>query len=387
MAQVGGLRKFVSPEVIFGRGARKLAGRYAQQYEASKALIVTDKEVIEAGWLKDIVESLEEVHIPYKVFSDVTPNPRATEVMEGAEIFNREGCNIIISIGGGSPMDCAKGIGIVSSNNKINITNFEGVDKIHTPVPPLIFVPTTAGTSADVSQFCIISNLEEQVKIAIVSKAIVPDVALIDPETTTTMDPYLTACTGIDALVHAIEAFVSIGNGPLTDMYAIEGIKLVWNNLPKLLQDINNIELREKMMLGSMKAGLAFSNASLGAVHAMAHSLGGFLDLPHGECNAMLLDHVINFNFDVVPERFLVVADTIGVDARGLNSKEIKSRIIKSISDFKIGAGITKQLKQKGVSSSEIPELSKKAIKDACMLTNPKKATKRDLEVVFEEAM
>lgn len=387
MLQSKGLRKFVSPEIIFGNGARKLVGRYAQQYEASKALIVTDEKVIEAGWLQDTLEGLDEVNIPYKVFSHVTPNPRATEVMEGAEIYNKEGCDIIVSVGGGSPMDCAKGIGIVSSNNNINILNFEGVDKIQAPVPPLIFIPTTAGTSADVSQFCIISDRNEHVKLAIVSKAIVPDVALIDPVTTTTMDSYLTACTGIDALVHAIEAFVSVGNGSLTDMYALEGIKLVWHNLPELLKDIQNIELREKMMLGSMKAGLAFSNASLGAVHAMAHSLGGFLDLPHGECNAMLLDHVINFNFDSVPERYKIIAETIGLNTRGLNNTELKNRILKTILNFKLNAGIKNQLRQKGVTSSEVSELSKKAIKDACMLTNPRKATKRDLEVVFEEAM
>ncbi len=387
MSQVKGLRKFVTPEIIFGVEARKLAGRYAMQYGASKALIVTDKEVIEAGWLQDVIESLDEVGIAYQVFSNVTPNPRATEVMEGAEIFNREGCDIIISVGGGSPMDCAKGIGIVSSNKNLNIVNFEGVDKINSPVPPFIFIPTTAGSSSDVSQFCIISNRDDFVKIAIVSKAIVPDVALIDPETTITMDPYLTACTGIDAFVHAIEAFVSIGSGPLTDMYAIEGMKLVWQNLPALLKDINNVELREKLMLGSMKAGLAFSNASLGAVHAMSHSLGGFLDLAHGECNAMLLDHVINYNYDVIPERYKVIAEIIGIDIRGLNNNEIKKGILKTVAEFKVGAGITKQLKQKGVSSSEIPELSGKAIKDACMLTNPKKASKRDLEVIFEEAM
>ena len=199
-----------------------MAGRYAQQFSASKVLVVTDRGVIEAGWLADIRQSLEDAGIPYHVFSNVTPNPRAAEVMEGAEVYGREGCNVIVAIGGGSPMDCAKGIGMVSSNN-MNILKFEGVDKIQMPVPPLILIPTTAGTSADVSQFCIISNRDELVKIAIISKALVPDVTLIDPGTTTTMDSYLTACTGIDALVHAIEAFVSTASGPLTDMHAIEG--------------------------------------------------------------------------------------------------------------------------------------------------------------------
>ena len=386
MSYLLNLRKFVAPEIIFGAGARKLVGKYAQQFSASKVLVVTDSGVMAAGWLGDVQQCLEEAGMSYQVFSNVTPNPRSTEVMEGAEVYRSEGCDVIVAIGGGSPMDCAKGIGIVSSNHN-DILSFEGVDKIQTPVPPLIFIPTTAGTSADVSQFCIISNQGELVKIAIVSKAIVPDVALIDPETTITMNAYLTACTGMDALVHAIEAFVSIGSGALTDMYALGAIKLIQQNLAKLLKDPDNAELRERIMLGSMQAGLAFSNASLGAVHAMAHSLGGLLDLPHGECNAMLLDHVINFNFDVAPERYSMIAEAMGIDHRGLSSKGIRDRLITSVSALKHEVGIINQLRQKGVKTSDLPELSKKAIKDACMLTNPRKATQKDIEIVYEEAM
>ena len=386
MSDLLNLRKFVSPELIFGSGARKLAGRYARQFLASKVLLVTDEGIIKAGWLTDVEESLNEAGVPYHVFSNVTPNPRVDEVMKGAEIYRDHGCDIIIAIGGGSPMDCAKGIGMVCSNN-MHILEFEGVDKIHTPVPPMIFIPTTAGTSADVSQFCIISNKDELVKIAIISKAIVPDIALIDPETTTTMDPYLTACTGIDALVHAIEAFVSIGSGALTDAYAIEAIKLVNQNLPTLLRNQANVELRESIMLASMKAGLAFSNASLGAVHAMAHSLGGFLDLPHGECNALLLNHVINYNYDSAMEKFRVIAEAMGIDTRGLTGRMIKEQLMTRISILKSDVGITNQLKAKGVKTSDTQELARKAVRDACMLTNPQKANRRDLEVIYEEAM
>jgi alcohol dehydrogenase class IV len=356
------LRKFVAPEIIFGAGSRKLAGRYAQQFLASKVLVVTDEGVIAAGWLDDVEQSLQEAGGPYHVFSHVTPNPRSTEVMAGAEIYKTKGCDVIVSIGGGSPMDCAKGIGIVSSNGG-NILDFEGVDKIQMPVPPLIFIPTTAGSSADVSQFCIISNRDELIKIAIVSKAIIPDVALIDPETTITMDPYLTACTGIDTLVHAIEAFVSTGSGALTDMYALNAIKLIRQNLAGVIRDPDNVELREKIMLGSMEAGLAFSNASLGAVHAMAHSLGGFLDMPHGECHALTLEHVINFNFSVAPERVRMIAEAMGVDTRGLTEKQIKARLMASITTLKGEVGITNQLRHRGVKSSDIPNCLKKPLK------------------------
>lgn len=386
MSNLLNLRKFVAPEIIFGDGSRHLTGQYARQFGARKVLIVTDPGVIKAGWLVDIQKSIENVGLPYIVFSNVSPNPRSYEAEAGAEIFTSEGCNIIVSVGGGSPMDCAKAIGIIVTNKK-SILTFEGVDKIVVPVPPLIFIPTTAGTSADVSQFCIISDRQELVKKAIVSKAVVPDVSLIDPETTTTMDSYLTACTGVDALVHAIEAYVSTGSGPLTDSYAEEAISLVYNYLPKLLKDQNNIGYREKVMLASMKAGLAFSNAILGAVHAMAHSLGGYLDLAHGECNALLLEHVINFNFEASTEKFTRIAQLMEIDTRGLKSKEVKNKLITTVLQLKKNVGITEQLEKKGVKLTDIPNLSAKAIKDACMITNPRKANIDDLGTIYREAL
>jgi alcohol dehydrogenase class IV len=187
--------------------------------------------------------------------------------------------------------------------------------------------------------------------------------------------------------VHAIEAYVSKGSGPLTDTYALDAIKLIYENLGPLLSDPGDRVRREKIMLGSMKAGLAFSNAILGAVHAMAHSLGGFLDLAHGECNAMLLDHVVNFNFDAVPEKYTHIAQALNIDTRGMNSSEIKKRLLETIRAFKHSVGITRQLNAMGVKTTDITVLSKKAIKDACMLTNPRKVTHRDIEVIFEEAM
>lgn len=386
MSDLSNLRKFVAPEIIFGNGARKLSGKYVRQLGGRKVLIVTDPGVIAAGWLAEVQKSIEETGIPYAVFADVSPNPRSEEVARGTDVYKTEGCNMIVSVGGGSPMDCAKGIGIMATNNK-HILNFEGVDKIQIPIPPLVFIPTTAGTSADVSQFAIITNKEELVKIAIVSKAVVPDVALIDPETTQTMDNYLTACTGMDALVHAIEAFVSTGSGPMTDLYALEAIRLVSQNLPLLLQDPTNAHLREQIMLASMKAGLAFSNAILGAVHAMAHSLGGFLDLPHGECNALLLDHVVNFNYSHSPERFKIIAEYMGLDIRGLNSTEIKTKLQLAIRDLRNRVGITDALEHRGVSISDIPQLSSKAIQDACMLTNPRVPNVDDIKTIYKEAL
>ncbi len=382
---VSSLRKFVSPEIIFGAGARHAAANYARNFGARKVLLVSDPGVVAAGWVADIQQHLEGQGIPCVTFTAVSPNPRAEEVAAGAELYAEQQCNVIVAVGGGSPMDCAKGIGIVSAHGG-SILDFEGVDTIRVSIPPLVFIPTTAGTSADVSQFAIITDKQAMMKISIVSKAVVPDVALIDPETTATMDPFLTACTGVDALVHAIEAFVSTGAGPLTDMHALDAIRLLNTNLVALVNNPLDIKLREQVMLGSMKAGLAFSNAILGAVHAMSHSLGGFLDLPHGLCNAMLLEHVIDFNYRHAEDRFKVVADAMGLDLRGLNSAEIRQRLMARVIGLKSDVGLTQGLAESGVSLSDIPVLSRKALSDPCIVTNPRKSNQRDVEAVYEEA-
>ncbi|WP_415905774.1 alcohol dehydrogenase-like regulatory protein ErcA [Neptuniibacter sp. QD48_55] len=359
---------------------------YAKNFGARKVLVVSDPGVQEAGWVKEISDLLLDEEIEHVVFDDVSANPRAEEVMAGAQVYQEHGCNVIVAVGGGSPMDCAKGIGIVSANGK-HILDYEGIDTIHLPIPPLIFIPTTAGTSADVSQFAIISDPVEKVKISIVSKAVVPDVALIDPETTMTMDPFLSACTGIDALVHAIEAFVSTGAGPLTDMHALDAMRLINDNIVTLVEQPKDIHLREQVMLGSMKAGLAFSNAILGAVHAMAHSLGGYKDLPHGLCNAILLEHVIDFNYSEAEDRFKVVAETMGVATKGLNTSQIQVALRNKVVQLKQDVGLDQKLKENGVNIVDIPVLSDHALQDPCILTNPRKSNKRDVEVVYEEAL
>lgn len=380
------LRKFVAPEFIFGDGARKLAGQYAVNLGARKVLLVSDPGVIAAGWLDDIVSSLEKERLEVTVFSSVAPNPKAEEVMTGAEVYGKENCNSIVALGGGSPMDCAKGIGIVSTNGR-HILSFEGVDKVEAPMPPLICIPTTAGSSADVSQFCIITNSRDKVKVAIASKAVIPDLALIDPIMTTTMNPYLTACTGMDALTHAIEAFVSTGSSVITDMHAMECIRLVSSNIAATVRNPNDIELRSKMMYGSLLAGLAFSNAILGAVHAMAHSLGGMFDLPHGECNSILLDHVMDYNFSSVSDRYFKIGEAMGLDLTGMNSSTKKKSILSYVSKLKKSIGIGNSLSQIGVKPSDIPGLAQNALKDVCIYTNPRKASKRDIEAIYKEAL
>jgi alcohol dehydrogenase len=379
------LRKFVSPETIFGVGAVDLAGQYAGKFGISKPLVVTDAGVVAAGWATRVMDSLAAFDIEGVIFSDSTPNPKAAEVMAGVAAYFAGECDGIVAVGGGSPMDCAKGIGIVVSNGG-HILDYEGVDKIIVPMPPLICIPTTAGTSADVSQFAIINDTDRKTKIAIISKTIIPDVALIDPQTLTTKSPYLIACTGMDALAHAVEAFVSSAHSAMTDVHALEAIRLVHGNLLESIRHPEDMELKAKTMMGSMQAGLAFSNASLGAVHAMAHSLGGYKDLPHGECNALLLPHVVDFNFTAAPERYRIIAESMGLDPRGMNDQEVRTWLIESMTGLRNALGIRERLGSKGIRPDDIPVLSDKAVLDPCLITNPKTANKRDIQIIYEEA-
>ena len=386
METILNLRKFVMPEVIFGKGYRKLAGQYAEKFSLKKVLLVTDKGIIENGWVEDVVKSLDELGIEYILFTELTPNPKDFEVMLGAESFKNNRCDGIIAIGGGSPMDLAKGVGIISTNGGM-IVDYKGVDMITKAIPPMIFIPTTAGTSADVSQFGIISDTKKKIKVAIVSKNIIPDVALIDYETTLTMNNYLTACTGIDAFTHAIEAYVSKVSSPLTDIHAIEAINIIYNYLPLIIKEPDNLQYREKLMFASMEAGFAFSNAILGAVHAMAHSLGGLLDLPHGECNGILLNHVVDFNYSSTPDKFNKISEVIGIKMHNYNSQEKKLILFYKLQELKESIGIIKSLKELGVRESDIPLLAHNALNDACIITNPREAAKEDIEKIFYKAM
>lgn len=380
------LRKFVAPEIIFGLGALELVGQYAAKFGIARPMIVSDAGVISAGWSKKVLDNLAAMHITGILFSDLSPNPRAKEVMNGVRIFHEEQCDGLIAVGGGSPMDCAKGIGIVASNAG-HILDYEGVDKISIPTPPLICIPTTAGTSADVSQFAIINDTTRMTKIAIISKTIIPDLALIDPQTLLTASPHLTACTGMDALTHAIEAFVSNAQSAMTDVHALEAIRLIHGSLVKSLENPEDLEFHAQTMLGSLQAGLAFSNASLGAVHAMAHSLGGYKDLPHGECNAILLPHVVNYNFSAAPRRFTIIAQTMGLNTQGMTETAIQEWLVNAIISLGQAVGIRDTLKNKGVVSRDIPVLAAKAALDPCLVTNPKDITQSDLEAIYKKAI
>jgi alcohol dehydrogenase class IV len=380
------LRKFVVPEFIFGPGARKLVGQYARNMGARKVMVVSDPGVIASGWTGEVQSILQNEGLPSVLFQNVTSNPRATEVMAGAEVYQDEHCNVIVSVGGGSVIDCAKGIGVVSSNRR-DILTFEGVDQIPVPMPPLVCIPTTGGSGADVSQFAILTDMDRKIKIAIISKALVPDLSLLDPLTLTTMPSDLSASTGMDALTHAVEAFVSIAHSPITDLHALEAVRLIRSNLIASIEKPHDVELRSRIMLASLYAGMAFSNASLGATHAMAHSLGGLIDAAHGHCNAILLQHVIDFNFSEIPVRFGRIGRAMGLQLDGLSLDEQRSSIFNELQTLRQAVGLDKSLGEVGLKLGVIPELARKALEDPCMLTNPRRLSQQDIEGIYERAL
>jgi len=380
------IRKFVAPEILFGINSRLLASEYCKKLGVRKLFFATDKVLIKTQWYREIEDQLMKDGIDFIVYSSISPNPRDYEVMEGARVFVENKCNMILALGGGSVIDCAKGIGIVSTNGgPINI--FKGVDKIYNPMPPLISIPTTGGTSADVSQFAIINDFSEKYKMTIISKAVISDVALIDPMTLTSMDKMLSACTGMDALSHAFEAFVSNASSTITDLYAMEAIKIIEAEIVNSVLEPDNLKIREKIMQASLFAGLAFSNASLGCVHSLSHSLGGYLDLFHGECNAILLPHAIDFNYKAASEKYNKIAELMNIDTSNLTNKQIKNALQLHILELNQQLGITDTLSKKGVTLDILPVLAEKAIIDPCNATNPINPGKKDLEVIYKESM
>lgn len=376
------LRKFVIPEIIIGVDARLLIGRYISHFNAKKPMIVTAKDIKDWEWFHETIEQIRPHVEKLFFFDDITPNPKDTEAMLGAELFLSLDCDLIIAIGGGSAIDCAKCISIVASNGG-NILDYEGVDEVLMPGPPLICIPTTAGSSADVSQFAIIKDTSSDIKRAIISKKVVPDLALIDPIPLMSMDPYLTACTAMDALTHAIEAYVSNTHSALTDVHALESIDLINQAIESSITPTRTVEIMFQLMLGSLQAGLAFSNASLGAVHAMSHSMGGLLDLPHGECNSILLEHIIRINFDTVPERYRDIAKKLGLSVDNVSNFLLLEMIIDRIVSIRSSLNIPASIKVAGLSEQSVDYLVANALNDPCMVTNPRTLTKEEVRSIY----
>jgi alcohol dehydrogenase class IV len=379
------LRKFVAPEFVFGVGARKLAPQYASHFGARRVMVVTDPGLNGAGWGAEVVGDLRAHGTEVVVFAEVTANPKDLDAERGAQLYLERGCAAIVAVGGGSCMDCAKGIGIVATNPG-SLADYEGADRVENACPPLVCVPTTAGTASDVSPFVVISRSKSHHYMTIVSKALVPDVSLVDPETTTTMDEELSAHTGMVAFTHAAEAVASDAHSPITDLHALEAIALVDRHLSAALSHGNDLAARRGMMLGSLQAGLAFSNAGLGAAHALAHSVSGALGVAHGLCSAVLLPAVIEHNWAAAAGQYGKLAAAMGLAVGGLPEGERLEQILERVRDLQRRASSDLRLRDLGVSSDDLPQLAASAATDVCLVTNPADADTKNLEVVLGRA-
>lgn len=380
------ITKFVAPEIIFGKNAIDQAGEACLRLGAKNVLIVSDSGVINAGWLDKVISICKSSRLQYHTFDQITTNPKDYEVELGVQVYLDYQCDAVIGVGGGSTLDVAKGIAIIASNGG-SICDYEGVDQIIQPLPPMVMISTTAGSGSEVSQFAVIVDSHKQKKMTIVSKSLVPDIAIIDPYTLITKDRDLTASTGMDVLTHAIEAYVSIAATPLTDVQAKNAIALVAKYLRPSVASKTNEEAKNAMAMASLQAGLAFSNAILGAVHAMAHAIGGKYPMAHGDINAILLPHVMEFNLIARPDRFSTIAQLMGQDVRGMTEMEAGNKAISHVVELSKDINAPKRLSEMGFTENDILAMSQIALEDACMITNPRDMTLKDVENLFSLAL
>ncbi|VVO35056.1 L-threonine dehydrogenase [Pseudomonas fluorescens] len=355
------------------------------KYGFRKALIVTDTGLAKAGVAKMIAQKLATLDIDSVIFDGAKPNPSIANVELGLGLLKESRCDFVVSLGGGSPHDCAKGIALCATNGG-QIRDYEGVDQSTQPQLPLIAINTTAGTASEMTRFCIITDESRHVKMAIVDRNVTPLMSVNDPALMVAMPKGLTAATGMDALTHAIEAYVSTAANPITDACALKAITLISNNLRLAVSDGSDLAARENMAYAQFLAGMAFNNASLGYVHAMAHQLGGFYDLPHGVCNAVLLPHVQSFNAQECADRLSDVAVAMGADTHGFSPEKGAQAAIAAIRSLSRDVDIPAGLRELGAKLNDIPLLASNALKDACGLTNPRVADQRQIEEIFRSA-
>jgi len=377
---------YVPSTNLVGRGCLNDLSGFMKDLGHKKALVVTDKFLNTSGVVKKVTDQLEKVDIEYVIFDEVKPNPTTTNVHDGVTVFKENHCDHIVSVGGGSPQDAGKGIGLVLTNGG-HVKDYEGVNKTTHPSVPLVAVNTTAGTSAEYTINYVITDEEREVKMVMVDKNSLVKISVNDPELMLSKPKGLTAATGMDALTHAIEAIVTPGASTITDATALKAVEIIFNYLPRAVENGEDIEAREQMSYVMFLAGLAFNNAGLGYVHAMAHQLGGVYDLPHGVCNAMLLPIVERENAKRVPDKFPLIAKAIGVSIEGKTATECADIVIKRIEELSQTVGIPKTLTELGVTDVDVDKLAEFAMVDACAPGNPFIPTKTEVINMFNEIL
>ncbi|WP_027190097.1 iron-containing alcohol dehydrogenase [Fundidesulfovibrio putealis] len=375
--------KFAIPEIIFGRGSMVHVGQCARRLGAKRVLLVSDQGLEQSGWVERVTELLEADNLEWVYYGDVNSNPRDHQVHTGAQLYLEAKADVIIAIGGGSPIDAAKGIAILAGNGGV-ISDYEGANRIERPLPPMIFLPTTAGSGSDVSQFCIITDVARQLKMSIISRSLVPNISIIDPLILLTKSQELIIASAVDAFAHAVESYVSRIASPFTEIQALRAMELILRHLKPALEK-KSIHALEQLSIASTAAGMSFSNAGLGAGHALAHSLGGMFDVLHGLVHPILLPAVMSFNIPACTAKIGNIGRMIlGPGAR--SDEEAALDGIDKLKQYFGEFGVPVRLRDILPERSTLATLAKAAVGDACNLTNPRTADEDSLLGICEEA-
>ncbi|MFZ7124569.1 MAG: iron-containing alcohol dehydrogenase [Desulfobacterales bacterium] len=375
------VRKFSIPEILFGNGSLQYAALCAKRLGGEKVFLVSDAGLERAGWVEKLLETLRKERLHWIYFNAVSANPRDHQVDDGVRRYREEGCDVVMAIGGGSPMDAAKGIAMVASNGG-KVQDYEGANRIQRPLPPMVFMPSTAGSGADISQFAIITDMRRQVKMSIISRTLVPNISIIDPELLTTKTDELIISSAIDALSHAVESYISTIASTLTETQSLRAIDLIMKYLPVALEERSMTAL-EKLSSACTSAAMAFSNASLGLDHALAHSLGGKLDVAHGLIHPVLLPPVMRFNLPVCVEKMADIGEIV-LGRRNGSAEATAMEGIERLEAFFEGLDISTRLRDIVRSRDALPQVCEMAAYDACLITNPREATVADMIEICE---
>ena len=381
-------RMILNETSYFGAGARKNIALEAKRRGFKKAFFVTDKDLIRFHVADLIIEVFNENGIPYEIYSDVKPNPTIANVLNGVKAFKESGADFIVALGGGSSIDTSKGIGIVTNNPEFaDVKSLEGVANTHTKAVTTFALPTTAGTAAEVTINYVIIDEDAQKKMVCVDPNDIPAVAIIDPELMYSMPKGLTACTGMDALTHAIESYITPGAWVMTDMMELKAIELISKHLKAAVDNGKDPVAREGMAYAQYIAGMGFSNVGLGIVHSMAHPLGARFDTPHGLANALLLPYVMEYNAESpAAPKYINIAKAMGVDTEGMTEAEGVKAAIQAVKDLAISVNIPQHLNEINIPKEALHQLSIDAFNDVCTGGNPRPTSIEEIEVLYNKA-
>ncbi len=371
----------------FGAGAISVIPEELLKRGFHKGFVVTDKDLLKFNVAQKVTAQLEKAGFAYEIYDNVKANPTVENVQTGVAAFQKSKADVIIAIGGGSSIDTAKGIGMIANNPEFaDVVSLEGVAPTQNKSVPIVAVPTTAGTAAEVTINYVITDEAATKKMVCVDPKDIPVMAVVDPEMMASMPSKLTAATGMDALTHAIEGYITKGAWAMTDMFELKAIELIAKHLPQAVAEPQNMEAREGMGLAQYIAGMGFSNVGLGIVHSMAHSLGAVYDTPHGVANALLLPYVMAYNAPASGEKYKDIAQAMGVsNVSGMTQDEYRQAAVKAVVKLSQSIGIPQKLSEIGAKKEDLPKLAQLAYADVCTPGNPRDTSEADILNIYKE--